>query len=51
MELVDTDERAPTRKVSWSDLELMDALTGIEFDLDNIDSLWYHQLDYSPFLR
>ena len=29
----------------------MDAPTGAEFDLDNIDSLWYHQLDYSPFLR
>ena len=33
------------------DLQLVDALVGAEFDLDNIDSLWYHQLDYEPFLR
>ena len=54
MELVDVDERAPARKVrkvNWSDLEPMDAPASAELDLDNIDSLWYHQLDYDPFLR
>ena len=42
VEHVDVDEQAPTRKVrrvNWTDLELVDAPAGAEFDLDNIDSL------------
>ena len=37
--------------MSWVDLEPKDALTGTEFDLENIDSLWYRQLDHGQFLR
>ena len=54
MELVDADERAPARKVrkvTWMDLEPVVAPAGTNFELDNIDSLWYRQLDYGPFLR
>ena len=54
VELINIDEHTSTRKVrrvSWQDLEPMDAPTGTDFDLENIDSLWYRQLDYSPFLR
>ena len=54
MDLVDANKCSLARKVrkmSWEDLELVDALAGTKFDLDNIDSLWYRQLDYDPFLR
>ena len=54
VKLMDANERAPerkVRKVNWSNLEPMDAPAGTNFDLDNIDSLWYRQLDYGPFLR
>ena len=37
--------------MSWQDLEPKDAPAGTEFDLESIDSLWYRQLDYGPFLR
>ena len=54
VKLIDTDERTlawKVRRVSWQDLEPKDAPAGTEFDLENINSLWYQQLDYSPFLR
>ena len=51
VELVDANEQAPirkVRKVGWLELELVEALVGCEFGLDN---LWYFQLDYGPFMR
>ena len=54
LELVDTDERTPARKVrkvNWADLAPKDPPAGTEFDLESIDSLWYRQLDYGQFLR
>ena len=49
VELIDMDEWTPARQVrwvNWEDLEPKDAPAGTEFDLENIDSLWYRQLDY-----
>ena len=51
---MDVDEHAlmrKVRKVNWSDLESVEAPASTKLDLDNIDSLWYRQLDYGPFLR
>ena len=44
VELIDTDERTPAwkvRRVNWEDLQPKDPPAGTEFDLENIDSLWY----------
>ena len=44
VELIDVNEHTPTRKfkkVGWSELEPIDVASGNDFDLDNIDSLWY----------
>ena len=44
MELIDVDKHTPSRKVrkvGWLDLEPIDAPTGAEFDLENINNLWY----------
>ena len=49
MELIDVNDHTlvrKVRKVGWSDLGSVDAPVGAEFDLDNIDSLWYCQQDY-----
>ena len=54
VELMDIDDCTPVRevrKVGWLNLEPVDAPAISEFDLDNIDNLWYHQLDYGTFLR
>ena len=54
LELVDTDERTPARKVrkvNWEISEPTDPPAGAEFDVESIDSLWYRRLDYGQFLR
>ena len=54
VELLDADEHTTmrkVRKVGWLELEPINTPVGNEFNLDNINSLWYHQLDYRPFLQ
>ena len=48
-----TKEEVPRkiRRVGWGELEPLDQSEGVEFDFDNIDTLWYQNLDYATFLR